>query len=108
MICSSENLKRFICPSFLQDRTLITVGGKSGGHVTSGQARDDDDETNVDSTTLELSCFSGIKPLPFRRGDKNGSTQIGLERFDRQTSQIIASFIDSARAFSAHGESGHN
>ncbi|MGH6652399.1 MAG: hypothetical protein ACREB7_14845, partial [Sphingopyxis sp.] len=33
MICSSENLKRFICPSFLQGRTLITVGGKSGGHV---------------------------------------------------------------------------
>ncbi|PAL20620.1 TonB-dependent receptor [Sphingopyxis sp. GW247-27LB] len=34
MICSSENLKRFICPSFLQGRTLITVGGKSGGHVS--------------------------------------------------------------------------
>src|SRR3546814_1459163 len=32
MICSSENLVRFICPSSLQGRTLINVGGKSGGH----------------------------------------------------------------------------
>jgi hypothetical protein len=34
MICSSENLVRFICPSFLQGRTLINGGGKSGGHVS--------------------------------------------------------------------------
>jgi hypothetical protein len=34
MICSSENLLRFIvCPS--SGQTLIARGGKSGGHVTS-------------------------------------------------------------------------
>jgi len=36
MICSSENPKCFIFPPFLQGRTLITLGRKSGDDIRYG------------------------------------------------------------------------